>query len=450
MFNSRLLGGLVLAAFSLVGLSVAGTEPLPLSRTFQLPVRTARGNWVFMGDEGARQRFAMRVAPDQSVLVFDSDTNGKWPLVRLRKWWTEHPVTEVLEVPAWNHSDAKHLDRVFVDVQVTPDGRYAVAFAGAEWTCERCFIFFPPPNYVMRPPDTIITVIDLEQWRIVRSVHTKLMTHGRVSGVRILDRRWVAVDFIQEQYGQTLMHRHVDKLLWLPHLEPGPECVLIRYPAGDTYSSKEPSEPKSDNNSSCRNLLIVSGIKSVDEFVSRVNRAEDLEPGTVADYSKGMHEEEYFYHWGEYRDYHLVAHTPPLESRSHHWYGLYPTARRPPLYDLERFDSDGNSERRETISNALCGDSTLDAGNSACGCRPIDVSESSHHLLTYCRTQRGDYTGSVRREWLGVLRTDTFSGIGFIDLPKHEITEAIAEAAGRFYVLTVDFGEKVNVYEIPR
>jgi hypothetical protein len=49
----------------------------------------------------ARDHFSLRVTPDQSLLVFDSDTSGNWPFVRVKKWWTENPVSEVLKIPGW-------------------------------------------------------------------------------------------------------------------------------------------------------------------------------------------------------------------------------------------------------------------------------------------------------------------------------------------------------------
>src|ERR1700722_12058383 len=83
--------------------ALAQTELKP-AQQIHLPVSSSRGSYVHfpIPEMASRQYFSMRVAPDQSLLVLDSDTSGKWPLVRLRKWWTDAPVSEVLIVPGWS------------------------------------------------------------------------------------------------------------------------------------------------------------------------------------------------------------------------------------------------------------------------------------------------------------------------------------------------------------
>jgi hypothetical protein len=136
-------------------------------RELRLPVPDSRGRFasVWYPDMAAKKNFSMRVAPDQSLLVLDRDATGRWPLVRLRGWWTGKPVSEVLEIPGWSAGDAKHIADIVVDLQVTPDGRYAVAFAGALWMNTSSFLLRAPKGYVERKPDTVITVVDLERWR---------------------------------------------------------------------------------------------------------------------------------------------------------------------------------------------------------------------------------------------------------------------------------------------
>ena len=167
----RILFGVLIAIHCAGELWCAEQSPLTPVREIRLPVSSSRGNWIPLTD-AARQNFAMRLAPDQSLLVFDSDISGNWSFVRIRRWWADAPVSEVIQVPAWSSADAKHLSRVFVDIQVTSDGRYAAAFAGAEWMDKSEFIFHVPRSYLMRQTDTIITVIDLDRWQIVKTCHT--------------------------------------------------------------------------------------------------------------------------------------------------------------------------------------------------------------------------------------------------------------------------------------
>ena len=114
--------------------ALAQTE-LRSTHQIRLPVSSSRGSYDHFPYSGmnSREHFSMRVVPDQSLLVLDSDASGNWPLIRLRKWWTDAPATEVLSVPGWSSIDANHLNSINLDVQITPDGRYAVAFAGAYW-----------------------------------------------------------------------------------------------------------------------------------------------------------------------------------------------------------------------------------------------------------------------------------------------------------------------------
>jgi hypothetical protein len=108
--------GVPIAALCAGNLWCANQDRLSPLRETRLPVSSSRGHWFPLTDN-ARQQFAMRVAPDQSILVFDSDTSGYWPLVRVRKWWTENPANEVIQVPAWGSADARHIDSVFVEAQ---------------------------------------------------------------------------------------------------------------------------------------------------------------------------------------------------------------------------------------------------------------------------------------------------------------------------------------------
>src|ERR1700686_2712298 len=130
----------------------------------------------------AKEMFSIKVAPDQSLLVFDPDANGEWPLVRVKKWWTKDPVSEMLNIPGWTAADSKYSGEMHVDLQITPDGHYAVAFASAYWDGP----LFLRRGYVARKPDTIINVIDLQRWQIVGSTHTEKTENADFRGARIL------------------------------------------------------------------------------------------------------------------------------------------------------------------------------------------------------------------------------------------------------------------------
>jgi hypothetical protein len=397
----------------------------------------------------------MRVAPDQSVLVFDSDTSGKWPLVRFRKWWTDSPVRETLDIPGWSSADAKHLDTLHVDVQVTPDGRYAVAFAGMVWM-EKSGFLLHAPGYVARKPDTIIAVVDLEQWKIVNSIHTMGIADGMLGGVRVLNDKWIVLDFsLGESPLKRLLYRFDSRLISVPDLQSGLGCISDRpFRGGPPVSlgllNPEPFERHNDV--VCQDLLRETGTASIDALETLIDRGQDVLPLAVRQRSRDLEdtEDDFFRGWDDYPYYEGYYENPPFESSSRQWYGLYGSHDRD-FYDLAVFDADGREQKRQTVRNLLCGDSTLEKHGSACGCRVVDASEQQQDILARCRTQNGDYAGMVRREWLSVIRTDDFSGAGFISLTNkdRQTLHEMALGDGRPYVVTLESGEILRVYTIP-
>jgi len=285
--------------------------------------------------------------PTWPRVSLDSDTIGKWPLVRIRKWWTGTPVTEVLSVPGWAAVDAKHLDSIHVDVQITPDGRYAVAFAGADWMEKSDFIFFAPKGYVARKPDTIVTVIDLEQWKILSSIHTTATADGQIRGVRVVNDKWIVLDFSTgKSPGGRLLYRYDSRLVSVPDLHPGPECVSDRPFRGPSWLSLGESVAApvgSHNDAVCQDVLHATGTSSVEALEILIDRGQDILPkGVQQQSSDGLKrtEDDFFRGWGEFPYYVFYSENPPFESSSHRWYGLYDSPERP-FYDLAIFDADG-------------------------------------------------------------------------------------------------------------
>jgi hypothetical protein len=162
MSGKSLQHALAIVVIYVPALLTSAQKGIELLREIHLPVPVSRGSYSHYPIPGlvARDHFSWQAAPDQSILVFDSDTSGIWPLVRVKTWWTENPVSEVLKIPGWTTADKKDLAQIYLDVQVTPDVRYAVAFSGAIWRDKSDFLFHRPKGYIHRPSDTIITVID--------------------------------------------------------------------------------------------------------------------------------------------------------------------------------------------------------------------------------------------------------------------------------------------------
>lgn len=457
----------VIYAPALVASAQTGIEPL---REIHLPVPESRGSYSHYPISGlaTRDHFSWRVAHDQSILVFDSDTSGNWPLVRVKKWWTENPVSEALKIPGWTTADKKDLAEIYVDVQVTPNGRYAVAFSGAMWRDKSDFLFHTPKGYVQRPSDTIITVIDLEWWQVVTSIHTATLGDIQIRDARVVNDRWIAFDDSHNgrspsEYGAYPIS---NALISIPDLKPGPKCVSQR--VSHVWQRPPDSVAESlikQNDQACREVLEATGTDSAKALETLIQRGSDVEPDTMKIHildavASGLpgevnlwtaegHEEDFFRYWGEYPYNENYAENPPLESSSRLWYGLYGSQERQ-FYELARYDAEGGEQKSRTARHLMCGDPSLDSPKSACGCRVIDVSEEDHALLAYCRRQHGDYDGVFQRQWLSIFRSDDLSEVGFIDLPKNgEMWGAIGSGGGHTYTLTVEHGETLRIYAIP-
>jgi len=394
--------------------------------------------------------------------------SGNWPLVRVRKWWTENPVSEVLKISGWVAADKKNLAEIYVDVQVTPDGRYAVVFSGALWRDKSDFLLHAPKGYIQRPSDTIITVIDLDRWQVVTSIHTATLGDIQIRDARVVNDRWIAFD--DSHLGQSPSEYGAypisNALISIPDLKPGPKCVSQRV----SHIWQRPPDSvaeslRKQNDQACREVLEATGRDSAKALETLIQRGSDVEPGTMKIHildavASGLpgevnlwtaegHEEDFFRYWGEYPYNENYAENPPLESSSRLWYGLYGSQERQ-FYELVRYDAEGEKQKSQTARHLMCGDPSLDSPKSACGCRVINVSEEDHALLAYCRRQHSDYDGMFQRQWLSIFRSDDLSEVGFIDLPKNgEMWGAIGSGNGHTYILTVEHGDILRVYAVP-
>ncbi|MGA8939548.1 MAG: hypothetical protein WB439_10320 [Acidobacteriaceae bacterium] len=418
----------------------------------------------------------MTVASDQSVLILDSDTSGQWPLIRVRRWWTDDPVQEVLKVPGWSSADAKYLDRVLVNVQVTPDGRYAIAFSEAVWKAKTDFLFHVPHGFVFRKPDAIVTVIDLKRWQVLKSMHTASIEEGGIEFARVVSNRWIAFD----GWGAVSISKDGDfsrlnQLLSIPDLKVGPGCMSGAFAhVGLAPPEAVVRSTQMKNDAACSEVLKAVGVSSAEAFDALLLRGGGMEPidmklrdvRWVEDYSNRESHHPYnerqrlwdadgdadahFRNWGGWPYDLIVGQNPPFESSTRLWYGLYGADERG-LYELTRYDAEGKEQASQTERQLLCGDASFGNPKSACGCEVIDVSEPQRALLTYCRQQRGDFDGMVQKEWLSVFHSDDLSGVGFVALPKSgELLEALAVGGGGVYVVTLEHGDMLRVYAVPR
>lgn len=461
--------GFVFGAVLFHSATAYGQADLKLLREIRLPVAAERGSFgtgFWLVGTPAKELFAASLAPDQSLLVLDPDNSGSWPLLRIRQWWTPNPSIDSLNIPGWNSTDAKDMDMELVDLQVTPDGHYAVAIFGAGWMRKGEGYIFLPRHYVPRPSEGVLTLVDLHRWRIIGSVRTTDIGIGFVTAARILDSGWIAVQGSisgtdrQSNSRSDLLDR--TRLLKLPGLEPGLSCVAqFNIPFGGHLSWQKTNQA---NDASCRQLLKRTGLASYRELESRIFFARDLEPAPIRlhrfqnsqifspsnnsrdqiiDFAEPIWR--YPFRTEDFRD-EIYFDNLPYQSGGL-WYGLYESPDHG-FYSLGRFDSAGNLQMEQTVHSLACGDRSFAGKSSACGCRIEDA--ASHLLLAYCRTQHGDFSGWIQHQWLTVFRSDSLTPVGAISLYKRDSTaQLLGVGDGHPYVLTVDEGNTLHVYAIP-
>ena len=454
-------------------LSALAQTHLALVHEVDLPVAASRGSWgnIWGRDLPAADKFAWSSAPDESLLVFASNANGKWPLIRQRKWWTDKPESQVMDLPGWSTATfQKFMSHWYVDIhidlQVTPDGRYAVAFGEAALEENALIDLFRLHDLkVVTPdPDTIITVVDLQNWQVVKTIHTSQFGKIHVDRARVLSGGWIALN--QKEFdalpgeGGSIYSECGVQLISIPDLNPGPACARA------TGARKEAIGMH--NQRACADVYKATGADSDETLGALIERGGDPEPAAVRVRGDEFREREAsgresdwdrenggrirenlaLGEWGEYPYDRWFAGAPALESSSHLWYGLHEAPERP-FYELEAYDSSGVKRGSRTIRRMLCGDPDVDAAKSACGCRVVAVAEEDNALLVYCRRARKYDIDLLQRQWFAVLRSDDFSGVGIADLEKRSRPlQRLARGDGHLFALTLDHGEKLRIYMI--
>ena len=456
---------------SSVPVPVCAQTQLDLAAGIKLPAPSSPGKF---GEWGAKRLFSIKVAPDQSLLVLDPDADGQWLLIRVRNWWSKEQASDVLKIPAWGAADSRN-GSVDTDLQITPDGHYAIAFAAAFWSAP----VFAKKGYTPRKPDTLITVVDLQQWQVVGNIHTANLDDANFEGARVLSNDWMVLQGWDEE-PSTHEHEHLydrrNQLISIPDLKPGPQCLSTRkVPLLPVQTPAEEWRTVLDtvhkqNDESCTEVLKVAGIASVDALESIIYKGHGVEPDSLLLHSLDFTEQDklnsprlpmdvveeeqsvYYDHWNRDRfNTYLVA--PPVESVAHRWYGAYGLYNKVHYYELEAFDADGRKVKEVAPEHLLCGKNAERGFDRNCACRVDDVSEEQHTLLTDCRVFSHDFAGAEisHEHWVSVFRSDDLSEVGSAQLSNdNETGETIAVAQGRAYVLAVEFGEALRVFAVPR
>lgn len=466
-----------IAAFCCFGaLTALAQTQLTLVNEIRLPVRPHPGTfgggfWAvgFSSDEV----FQFKVAPDQSLLIFYPNTSGKWPLIRVRKWWTTAPVTEELDLPGWTEANTLKEFYFSADLLVTPDGNYAIALGGVASVKDAGNIPFPPSEPIEHKPDLLITVVDLNRWQIVGALHTATVDpNAEFRGAYIVNGRWIALQGLDNE-PENVKYEHlydrVNRLISIPALKPGPGC-MTRGTEVKTLTlggkSEELGVEGERDEAGCTGLLAAADTSSMRAIEWLVYLGHAPEPSNLmvhtwpaifddrGEKGKGLNSPDLVGPDGEYDagywaadEWDIYFKNPPFESTQRIWYQLRQPNEKPP-YQLSEYTLEGKllkSREAGLESKPECG------SRNGCDCAVVDASEKQDAILALCRVQSVSFTGSFdwHKQWLTVFRASDLSQVGDVELSTNYTRGAIAVADGRTYVATVEQGKVLRVYSVP-
>jgi hypothetical protein len=404
LFTIAICGGGAVVAF--------GQTQFTLAREIKLPVQPHRGTFgggPWAVGMSADEVFQFKVAPDQSLLIFYPNTSGKWPLFRLRKWWTASPETEELDLPGWTEANTLKEFYFSSDLLVTPDGNYAVALGGVASVKDAGNIPFPPSEPIEHKPDLLITVIDLNHWKIAGALHTATVDpNAEFRGAYIVNGKWIALQGLDDE-PETVKYEHlydrVNRLISIPELKPGPGCMTRSTKIKTLHlggRSEEMGVQSERNEADCAGLLATSGVSSMRALEWLVYLERDPEPRNLIVHTwpsifsdqwesgKGLNSPDPVGPDGEYDagywasdEWDIYFKNPPFESSTKHWYQLRWTSEKPP-YQLSEYTLEGQLLKESEAgleSKPQC------SSRRGCDCAVVDASEKQNAIVALCRVQ---------------------------------------------------------------
>jgi len=118
----------------------------------------------------------MAVIPDQGVLSFIANKDGKWRLSRIHGWFEKEPHEDRTVVPGLVYGDREQRwSPWYPELAVTPDGKFVICVASA-WRSQG------------HSQDEFISVVDWGDFHVVASVHRLgIPALGGIFRVRRLD-----------------------------------------------------------------------------------------------------------------------------------------------------------------------------------------------------------------------------------------------------------------------
>jgi hypothetical protein len=479
MIRMNIRNALLIVAFCAYEnlISPAQTQ-LNLMREIKLPVQSHLGTlgggfWVIGMTSG--EAFQFKIAPDQSLLVLYPNSSSKWQLVRVRKWWTETPKIEELDLPGWSERNTRYETSIGTDLLITPDGNFAISLGGIPSVKDVRNIPSPPSDSIEHKPDLLITAVDLNRWKIIGALHTATIDdEAEFRGAYIAKGRWIALQGLDDK-PERVKYEHlfdlINRLISIPELKPGPGC-LTKDPEILALSRRESPESASalsqQNDAACKDLLTIAGVSSMRVFDWHIYLGDDPEPRNLmahtqlsglsgfSEIDKDSTKPEFIWPSDEYNhgywtsnEWDIFEDNPPFESSANHWYQLQGQDQGINFhYQLNKYMQDG--ELLETRATELQSEPKC-RSRLQCVCEVVDVSEQQKAILALCRAQSMNFIGSFdwHRQWAAIYRTDDLLQIGEVELKTTYTRSAIAAADGRTYMVTVEQGKILRVYSVP-
>lgn len=450
---------------------------LSLVNEIKLPVHhhlgTLGGGWPAFGSTSG-ELFQFKVSRDQSLLILYPNTSNRWPLFRVRKWWTSAPEIQELDLPGWTEANARYETDIGTDMLVTQDGKYAIAMGSVGSVKDARHIPFPPSQSIEHKPDLLITLVDLERWQIVGALHTATIDpYAEFRGAAIVNGKWIALqglDAEPESVKFEHLYDRVNRLISIPDLKPGPGCPTTDPAILELALGKPPGGAaglSGRNDASCRDLLAdasVASMRIVDWLIylghdpepenlnahsQMLNTAGNLEKEAVR-FSTDLnwpHDEYNLGHWTS-NEWHIYIDNPPFESPAGIWYQLQGQDKGVNFhYQLKKYTQAGRL-LKERDADLKTGPGCLRYG---CVCNVVDAAEQRNAVLALCRAVSLNWVDGEdwHNQWVAAFRADDLSPIGDAEVKTNHTRAAIAIAEGRTYVAAVDEGKVVRIYSLP-
>ena len=159
---------LYLCILVLAGLgSASSQESVEFVKLRELSLKENPDSFVLFNWEYGRRGplFTTALTPQNDLLVLVGMRDGNWHLVRVRDWEGSAPKIQRVVVPGFGEADFPNMFGLMPQVEVTPDGRYAVCIAEGSWS---------EPGHRSPGSNDVVTVVDLQTFsRPIFAVRTR-------------------------------------------------------------------------------------------------------------------------------------------------------------------------------------------------------------------------------------------------------------------------------------